>query len=260
MTLGGRPAEGVDPARAIGPARGDLRVDFRWFDDASPVAFGEGHDAHVWLHVPDVGGDRDAAVVESWLSAAERARRDRIQHPRALAEFLAGRRLLRGIVGALSGVDPRALSILESERGALALDPAHGGIWHFNISHTDGLVALAVARSPIGVDVEWTSRPGRTVELAERYFAKAEVAALRALPAERQRDRFFELWTLKESYIKARGQGLGIPLDSFAFTLERDRIAIAIDVAAGDAPDARWRFALADVGEVHRVAVALTGA
>lgn len=243
---------------AIGPVRGDLRVDARWFDPDAPVVLAPAVDAHVWLHVPDVGGDRDAAIVDAWLSNAERARRDRIVHPRALAEFLAGRRLLRHVVAPLCGVEPAALTIVESERGALSIDPAHGAAWHFNISHTDGLVALALARAPIGVDVEWLARPGRTVELAERYFAKAEVAALRALPIEHQRDRFFALWTLKESYIKARGEGLAIPLDSFAFTLEGAAIAIAIDPRANDAPGARWRFGLADVGEAHRVAVAVS--
>lgn len=246
------------PGAAIGPVRGDLRVDARWFDPDAPVVLAPGVDAHVWLHVPDVGGDRDAAVVGPWLSTEERLRRERIVHPRALAEFVAGRRLLRHVVAPLCGVAPDALSIVESERGALSIDPALGASWRFNISHTDGLVALALARAPIGVDVEWLARPGRTVELADRFFAPAEVAALRARPEAHQRDRFFDLWTLKESYIKARGEGLAIPLDSFAFTLEGDTISITIDPRAGDV-GARWRFALADVGPAHRVAVALGG-
>lgn len=241
----------------LGPARGDLRVELRWFEPSSGVDLAADADVYVFLHVPDVGGDRDASVVAPWLSEAERARRDRIVHPRALAEFLAGRRMLRSLMAPLVGARPESVGVVESERGALTLDPrAHGAKWCFNISHTDGLVALAIARAPIGVDVEWLARPGRTVELAERYFAPAEVAALRALPEARRRDRFFDLWTLKEAYIKARGLGLAIPLDSFAFSLEHDAVAIAIAPEANEAPGARWRFHLTDVGTSHRLAIA----
>lgn len=244
-------------AARLGPARGDLRVDLRWFEPSLRVDLAADVDAHVFLHVPDVGGDRDAAIVAPWLSVSERARRDGIVHPRALAEFLAGRHMLRSLMAPLVGARPESVAIVESERGALALDPrAHGVTWRFNITHTDGLVALAIARAPIGVDVEWLARPGRTVELAERYFAPTEVAALFALPEARRRDRFFDLWTLKEAYIKARGLGLAIPLDSFAFTLERDAIAIAITAEANDVPGAHWRFHLTDVGTSHRLAVA----
>lgn len=230
-----------------------------------PAALGtvdfDAADALVFLHVPDVGGDRDAAVVEPWLSESERARRDRIQHPRALAEFLAGRRLIRHALSHLLGIAPASLRLVENQYGALALDPgAHPGPWHFNLSHTDHLLALAIARHPIGVDVEHVHRPGRTVELADRFFAPAEIAALLALPEHLRRDRFFDLWTLKEAYIKARGMGLAIPLADFAFTLDEGldagsiRITVAPSVA--DAPDAHWRFYLTSVGVAHRLALA----
>lgn len=252
---------------AIELGRGDLRVALRWFDpdDAMFADLGTALatpdiDAHVWLGVPDLGGDRDARVVTPWLSEAELARRDRIQHPRALAEFLAGRRLLRGLFGRLLGIHPGDLVLDENKYGALSLDPAvHDTPWRFNISHTDGLIALAIARARVGVDVEWTTRPGRTVELADRYFAKTETAALRALPESLQRDRFFDLWTLKEAYIKARGMGLAIPLSDFAYTLGDDDIALTVAETTRDVPDASWRFRLAQVGAHHRLAIATSG-
>lgn len=231
-------------------------IQLRWY--VPGLALGEllANGPVVVLHVPDVGGDRDATVVAPWLSEAERARRDRIVHPRALAEFLAGRRLVRELVGGLLDVAPAAVQIVENQYGALALDPeAHGRRWRFNISHTDGLVALAVADAPIGVDVENVRRKGRTVELADRFFAPSEAAALRALPEPLQRDRFFDLWTLKEAYIKARGMGLAIPLDAFAFTLEPGSIQISVSPDVANAPDDRWRFFLARIGDAHRLAV-----
>ena len=239
------------PSLIIAPRGGDLVVDFRWFDghDLTP---GDAH-VTVWLVVPDA--ERDAAIVAPWLSPAERQRRDGILHPRALAEFLAGRRLLRTIMGGLANVPPAAVELVENAHGAISLRQSCA--WQFNLSHTEGLLAFAVSRDRVGVDVEWVTRPGRTVELADRYFAKSEVDALRALPEAAQRDRFFDLWTLKEAYIKARGMGLAIPLRDFAYDLSAGiRLTVAPDIR--DVPDASWQLHLSDIGERHRLAVALS--
>lgn len=235
----------------ITPRGGTLDVEFRWFDgtDLTP---GDAS-VTVWLVVPDA--ERDASIVAPWLSEAERTRRDGILHPRAFAEFLAGRRLLRTIMGALANVPPADVQLVENAHGAISLSQSCG--WQFNLSHTEGLLAFAVSRDRVGVDVEWITRPGRTVELADRYFAASEIAALRALPEASQRDRFFALWTLKEAYIKARGMGLAIPLRDFAYTLD-EGIRIAVEPQTRDVPDDHWRFHLTDIGDRHRLAVALS--
>ncbi len=234
----------------VRPRGGALAVDLRWFEDGSDLSPSDAP-VTVWLVVPDAA--RDAALVAPWLSEAERTRRDGILHPRAFAEFLAGRRLLRTIMGHLAQVPPAAIELVENAHGAISLRASCG--WQFNLSHTEGLLAFAVSRERVGVDVEWTTRPGRTVELADRYFAPAEIAALRALPEAAQRDRFFDLWTLKEAYIKARGMGLAIPLRDFAFALS-DGIDIAVAPGVRDVPDERWQFYLGDIGDRHRLAVA----
>lgn len=210
------------------------------------------------LAVPDA--ERDGPEVAPILSIFELTRREAIQHPRALAEFTTGRLMMRTALGALLGVAPEAVPILETERGALVLDGASGSRLRFNLSHTDGLAVLAIAESDVGVDVEWLERPGRTVELAERYFAPSEVNALRALPREAQRDRFFDLWTLKESYIKARGLGLAIPLASFAFAgFESPPLTLTVAPEQRDRPDDAWRFGTWQLGPRHRLALTFAG-
>ena len=224
---------------------------------ASAVAIPVGGVALV-LHVPDANRDRPRA--EPILSISEQSRLAQILHPRALAEFLAGRLMIRTTLGHLLGLDPADVVLHESPRGALSLDPAHHQTdLCFNLSHTDGLVVLAIARQPVGVDVEWLDRTGRTVELADRYFARTETASLRALPETAQRDRFFDLWTLKEAYIKARGLGLALPLGGFAFMgFESPPLSIAVDQAHADRPDSHWSFGTWDAAITrHRVAVAL---
>ncbi len=109
----------------------------------------------------------------------------------------------------------------EHGRPELAARPAGTPDLRFNVSHTNGLVACAVTVGrEVGVDVEHTGR--RLVhDVAERFFSPREVADLRACPAADQPVVFFDYWTLKESYIKARGLGLALPLRQFSFLLRR---------------------------------------
>ena len=88
----------------------------------------------------------------------------------------------------------------------------------------------------LGVDVESLDRA--TSHVAEDFFAPIELAALRALPEAEQRERFLEYWTLKESYIKARGMGLALALDGFWFRFD----PLVLEVANGDDPE-RWELA-----------------
>jgi 4'-phosphopantetheinyl transferase len=129
---------------------------------------------------------------------------------------------------------------------------------HFNLSHTSGAVACVIAGEPlVGVDVEAMDRAGSTTDIAARFFAPPEVEVLHRLPAAAQRDCFFRFWTLKESYIKARGLGLTLPLDQFWFVPGPGE-AIAIDFGPGivDTPS-RWRFVERQPTPQHRLAVAV---
>jgi 4'-phosphopantetheinyl transferase len=102
-------------------------------------------------------------------------------------------------------------------------------------------------------------RSGELLDVADRFFSPSEVAALRALPREEQLDRFFFYWTLKESYIKARGMGLAIPLSQFSFELDSARergIRIRFDPELKDDP-ARWDFSALSYGRRHAIASSL---
>ncbi|WP_158590436.1 4'-phosphopantetheinyl transferase family protein [Noviherbaspirillum cavernae] len=113
----------------------------------------------------------------------------------------------------------------------------------FNISHARGLIALAVSRRcALGIDVENLQTRQASIDLAERHFSPVEIADLATVPAEQRQDRFFEYWTFKESYIKARGMGLSLPLDRFSFHYPREcTVQITIDQKLGDDGN-RWSF------------------
>ena len=166
--------------------------------------------------------------------------------------------MLRKLLSRYTAVAPRSLVFGRNAYGKPHLvEPADAPI-QFNLSHTHGMILYAVTRGcPIGVDVEDLQRRSGGMELARRFFAGAEVAALEALPPQVQHDAFFRFWTLKEAYIKARGLGLSIPLQSFAFSLGDGRPpTIALTKPADGSPNA-WQFAELRLGDRHRAAVAI---
>lgn len=213
---------------------------------------------HVWCARPEElteDAARHAAV--RLLSADElrRLRRFRVEKPRR--RFLAGRAMLRRVLSDYDRRPPATWKFEIARHGRPAIAGDNPLDLQFNLSKTSGLVVLAVTRAcMIGIDVENTTRRA-PLDVAETFFAPAEVAALRALPAEQQASRFFDYWTLKESYIKARGLGLTIPLDQFAFRLETGTPPrIEIDPQQQDEA-AAWQFAHLRPTDEHLIALAV---
>jgi 4'-phosphopantetheinyl transferase len=126
----------------------------------------------------------------------------------------------------------------------------------FNLSHTKGMMLMAVSRlQPLGIDVEYRDPKVEGPRIAHRFFSEQEVADLHALDDTYQYHRFFDYWSLKESYIKACGKGLAIPLGKFSFTL-RQTVSLATDPGLEEQGDG-WCFHMLDVGEQHAAALAI---
>jgi 4'-phosphopantetheinyl transferase len=190
----------------------------------------------------------DAALLARYrqlLSEQERARELRFVRGQDRVQFLLTRVLVRTVLSRYVAVSPAQwrFSTLEHGKPVIENEAARQAGLSFNIAHTQGLVALAVSkRRQLGVDVERLTRRPVSLAIAERYFAAEEVAALMALPRTQQMSRFFEYWTLKEAYIKARGLGLAIPLDQFSFGWTPDgAVRLSIAPSLGDQPT-RWQF------------------
>lgn len=206
-------------------------------------------------------GVLDSALIDSYLALItpeERARHDRFHFERDRRLFLATRALVRTVLSHYAGVAPASWCFAEGARGKPYIEsPAVLPTLHFNLSNTPGLVVCVVSTShqTLGVDAEYLDRPGETVGIAERYFSPREARALLAQPPAKQRERFFSYWTLKESYIKARGLGLALPLEQFSFLLDSGPdIGIAFDPKLRDDPS-RWRFELLRASPQHLIAV-----
>ncbi len=216
-------------------------------------------EVHLWYLLPDATDDPAlTAAYEAFLAPDERVRRDRYRFEHSRREYLLTRALARATLSRYAPVAPEAWRFRQNQYGRPEIDlPEHGAI-RFNLSNTRGLIACVVAHDrEIGVDVEDTERKSETVGVADRFFSPREVAALHALPEAEQRGRFFDYWTLKEAYIKARGMGLAIPLDQFSFLLdEGPPIRIAFDPRLGD-DAATWQFERFVLTARHRTAAAI---
>jgi 4'-phosphopantetheinyl transferase len=123
----------------------------------------------------------------------------------------------------------------------------------FNLAHTQGLVVMAVGRRPgLGVDVEIITRTA-PLDVAHRYFSPREIEDLDALPEADKARRFQRLWTLKESYLKAVGSGIGGGLDRITFTFENGGLRFE---HAEDADAAHWQFREFTIDGQYLVALA----
>ncbi len=213
----------------------------------------------LWYALPET--ITDAAVLDRYralLTPEETAEARRFAFESDRHRFLVRRALVRAVLCAYTGNDPGAWVFRRNEYGKPEVAEPVGTTLQFNLSHTAGLVVCAVTPGrDVGVDVEEVGRLAADVEVARRYFAPAEIAALERLPEQRRQEVFFQFWTLKEAYIKARGMGLSIPLDDFALTLSEDRPP-AISFAAGcDGDPDEWQFAQFRLHDRYQVAVAI---
>jgi 4'-phosphopantetheinyl transferase len=198
-----------------------------------------------------LGKYRELITQEEYLKAS------RFRFDEHRNQYIITRALIRTVLSRYSGVDPR-----EWRFGTNAYGRPHVTVpdvlpdLSFNIAHTEGLIVCACASSAcVGVDVERVRPDKAPLDVADRYFSPAEVAELRALPLAAQPERFFQYWTLKESYIKATGKGLSMPLDQFAFRLERaGHIELSIDGRLSDDPQ-RWHSWLLEPEPEYLVAL-----
>jgi len=173
-------------------------------------------------------------------------------------QFLLSRVLVRSVLSHYAGNDLRAWEFTRNAYGKPSVSAPAGMPFEFNLSHTAGLVVCAVSLGrDLGVDVEDLRAASDNLHLARRYFAAAEAAALEALPPEEQPVAFLRFWTLKEAFIKARGMGLSIPLNDFAFSLHKDRPpTISLKPHDRENPD-DWQFAALRLESRYQLAVAV---
>lgn len=177
--------------------------------------------------------------------------------------YLVTRAFIRDILSHYSDTPPRLWQFKAGAHGKPEVVNSQIPL-QFNLSHTDDLIICAVTLNhAIGCDVENTRRTCEYLGIAEHFFARNEFEELLNKTGSEQRNRFFEYWTLKESYIKACGQGLSIPLEDFNFKIGspkwkhfNDNIRLLFTHNRHDKAES-WSSWLFSPNQEHKIAISI---
>jgi 4'-phosphopantetheinyl transferase len=242
-------------------------------------------EVHVWYVLTDKVTSPDLlGRYRSILSEKERARNERYMFEKDRRLGLISRALTRWTLSQYRNVDPAAWEFVENQYGRpevvptlptsslrpetkhqqasflpVEQQPGQHAQLRFNVTHTEGMVACAATENfDIGVDAENIARDRLDcMGIAQGNFAPREIEQIQALPVQAQKGAFFEFWTLKEAYIKARGMGLSLPLDAFAFELRPGSPPCVRFEPPSDEDARAWQFAAFSPTADHRLAVAV---
>jgi 4'-phosphopantetheinyl transferase len=214
---------------------------------------------HVWLASLEVASQQ-LGELEGTLSADEVARAHRFYFERDRRRFIAAHGILRAVVASYFEAAPSAVRFSYNEFGKPRLEGSQEiRDLNFNLSHSGGLalVAVALARD-VGVDIETIDDSVRTEEVAKSFFSANEIAALAGLPQSLRLTGFFNCWTRKEAYVKARGMGLSMALNSFDVSLNPGGRADLIRTGNSSAIS-NWKIENLEIDARHAAAIAAAG-
>jgi 4'-phosphopantetheinyl transferase len=200
---------------------------------AAPIdIFLQNDEVHIWcadLNLPEISLEQ---LVNN-LSADEQTRAARFIHAQDRSHFIAARAILRDILSRYCKIVPNEIKFNYSAKGKplLTLEANQPKLF-FNLSHSHDLALYAVTNlDRIGVDIEYTRRNIDALEIAERFFSKNEIESLHSLSASEQLIGFYKIWTRKEAYVKAIGEGISHSLDQFSVSISSGKSAVMFDAS-----------------------------
>jgi 4'-phosphopantetheinyl transferase len=229
-----------------------------WLSPSDHPALGT-RDVHVWRASLASEGE----IVERFrrlLSDNEQARADRFHFEIDRRHFIVARGWLRTLLGRYLEVDPANVGFAYEAYGKPKIPSSVGQECqlNFNLAHSNSLGLYAFTRlGEIGIDIEHIQREFTGDDIARRFFSASEVASLSELPPELRHNAFFNCWTRKEAFIKAKGTGLSLSLDQFDVTLTPGKSPALLRTRWDEEEAALWSLKEIDAGPGYVAAVAL---
>ena len=217
------------------------------------------NEIHLWFAFPQKINDTDLLnQYQQLLNPEEYQRWQRFHFPRHQHQYLITRALVRTTLSYYADIAPKDWQFSKNQYGKPAIKNFPQPLF-FNLSNTESLIVCAVSQQPqMGVDVESVQHKTSSIEIAQRFFAPQEVEDLNSLSANKQKQRFFQYWTLKEAYIKAKGLGLSLPLEQFAFLVSEKNKSLELSFAPCLQEDAtQWQAGLLQANENHYASVCI---
>lgn len=196
------------------------------------------------IHVWSVRLDPPSGRVEELgrpLSDDEWARANRFRFDKHRRQYVVGRGALRTLLAAYLGTRPEQVIFKYGPRGKPFLAEETG--LFFNLSNSDEMALIALVQGrEVGADIEYLKPMPDCEQIAERFFSESERVVLRGIPPERKEEAFFNCWTRKEAYLKAVGEGLAAPLDSFDVTLALGEAPRMLTLKGDPEAATKWLF------------------
>ena len=215
------------------------------------------NDVHIW----QASLEQSPATVETLrqlLSPDEQSRADRFHFEKDRRHFTAARGYLRTLLARYLELGPAEIRFSYTEYGKPLLAPELDQRLKFNVAHSGGLALYAFTTlGEIGIDLEHIRPEFAGDDIARRYFSAAEVDSLDQLPLAARQQAFFDCWTRKEAFIKAKGLGLSLGLNQFDVTLRPDQPAALLRTGWDPTEASRWSLQSIAVGEDFAAAVAV---
>jgi 4'-phosphopantetheinyl transferase len=208
-------------------------------------------EVHLWS-VALTAGAAELPTLRGLLSAEEQARADRFRFAKDRDAYTTARAMLRLLLASYTHLDPEAIGFSYAAHGKPSIASEEKVC--FNLSHSGDLALYAFARDKeLGIDIERFRAMPDMEQVARHFFSKGEVSDLFNLPEGERRAAFFRCWTRKEAFVKALGDGLSLPLDSFRVSLRADEPAELLEAE----PEHRGRWSLRDVTPCEGYAAAI---
>ena len=215
------------------------------------------NEVHVW-HIEVAGQEGVIDGYSRLLDADEQGRAARFLVPAPRVQFVFSRAFLRIALGKYLRTPPHELRFRTMKQGKPELEGNSDLM--FNLSHTEGTTVVAIARRQrVGVDVERIRTNLDPIALGDRFFSRKEAEWLRSQPEPDRFSAFFACWAAKESYIKAWGEGLSMPLTKFGLIPLGGNTKLELEIYATPEAARDWSVWQLDLGPDLRSAVAVEG-
>lgn len=196
----------------------------------------------------------DVRELAALLDQDERSRAERFVRAEDRTRFIVSHGVLRKLLAERLELPAAGISFEARHHGKPFVPNSD---WHFSLSHSGDYMLCAFTRHlQLGVDVEQMRLMPDYAAIAERYFADEERRQLRELPEEHRRQGFFRIWTLKEAYLKATGEGLSFPLSGFDVSLNPVGL---LRVAGRPDEEKKWGMATFSPHPDYQAAIAVEG-
>lgn len=228
---------------------------------ARPMYSSLGRDeVHVWFAFLDCMIPQLGSLPEI-LAADEIAKARRFRFEKDRQEYVLSRGLLRRILSCYTGIPSGQLRFRYNSCGKPALTSESGGEHlAFNLSHAHGACLCAVTTGKkVGVDLEYMREDVDYAQLAGRFFSPREASILGLLPSDLRQKAFFTCWTRKEAYIKAKGEGLSLDLQSFDVVAARDEPTKPLQIESDSREACCWSLVDLDTAPGYCAALAIEG-